>query len=148
METRKPYQSLMSYTWTRYGVYIKVLIIFLITILILRVVLSLRGRARKTKEAATLSPNQIINLNIQPQNAIPCAQKHKVKAKISARLANELKTIIWDMSQQILPSEDDNESRILSVEVENLDGIANWLEKNKHEIEVLQPEELKNKLKS
>ncbi|MBR2209339.1 MAG: WYL domain-containing protein [Synergistaceae bacterium] len=154
METRRPWQSSWDYYCARYGFYIKVLIIFLAAILILRVILSLRGRAKKTKESIAPNNNPVnVNHNfpyapIQPQLASPGAQKYKVKAKISARLADELKNIIWDMSQQIIPSEDESESRILSVEVENLDGIANWLAKNKREIEVLQPEELKNKLNS
>ena len=62
-------------------------------------------------------------------------------------IANELKTITWDISQQILPDDDsDSDKRILSVELENLDKFASWLAKYKDEVEVLEPEELKIKL--
>lgn len=154
METRRPWQSSLNYYLTLYGLYIKIVGILIFLLVVVFIVLKLKNWSKKPKESIAPSNNPVnVNVNlpyapIQPQNAIPGAQKYKVKAKISARLANELKTITWDMSQQILPPEDNSESRILSVEVENLDGIANWLAKNRREVEVLQPEELKNKLNS
>ena len=154
METRKPWQSSLNYYLTLYGLYVKIVVILILVSVVARIILRVKNLAKRPKEAIAPNNNPInVNVNlpyapIQPQLTSPGEQKYKVKAKISARLANELKTITWDMSQQILPSEDDNESRILSVEVENLDGIANWLAKNRREVEVLQPEELKNKLNS
>ena len=150
IESRRPWQSSLSYAWTLYGFYFKILIIFLAVILILRIFLSLRGHSKKSKEAA--SSGSVVNINLAPNAPyqIPAAapvQKYNVKAKISTRLASELKTINWDISQKILPSDDDSDSRILEVELENLDGIAKWFAKNKNEVEILQPEELKAKLK-
>ena len=150
IESRRPWQSSLSYAWTLYGFYFKILIIFLAVILILRIFLSLRGHSKKSKDAA--SSGSVVNINLAPNAPyqIPAAapvQKYNVKAKISTRLASELKTINWDISQKILPSDDDSDSRILEVELENLDGIAKWFAKNKNEVEILQPEELKAKLK-
>ena len=150
IESRRPWQSSLSYAWTLYGFYFKILIIFLAVILILRIFLSLRGHSKKSKDAA--SSGSVVNINLAPNAPyqIPAAapvQKYNVKAKISTRLASELKTINWDISQKILPSDDDSDTRILEVELENLDGIAKWFAKNKNEVEILQPEELKAKLK-
>ena len=148
IETRKPWQSFFNYYWNLYGFYFEIFIVFLFAVLILRIILSLRNSAKKSKDSSA-PQGTVINLNISPnnmpqiQNATP-TKKYKVKAKISPKIANELKTTTWDISQQILPSDDDSENRIFSVELENLDKIAAWISKNKNDIEVLEPEELKS----
>lgn len=144
IETRQPYQSSISYYGTLYGFYFRIFVIIIAVLIILKIVLSFKKGSKQTP-AAQNNP-VVINIPSQPYPAMPTepVKKIKITAKISPRLADELKTITWDVSQKILPSDDGG--RILSVEVENLDNIASWLSKYKNEIEILQPEELKRKL--
>ncbi|MBQ7197564.1 MAG: WYL domain-containing protein [Synergistaceae bacterium] len=151
IETRRPWQSGLSYAWILYGFYFKIVIVLLLLFFAVRVVFSLKNRPKKSKEQAQPGASSVVNINIPSYmpTQIPTStpdKKYKVKAKISAKLASELKTITWDISQQILPSNDDSDNRILSVELETLDEIAAWIAKNKNDIEVLQPEELKERL--
>ncbi len=65
-----------------------------------------------------------------------------MELRVSHALAQQLRTIMWDSSQRVLPSDDD-QSWILSVYLETLDDIARWIARNASYIEILRPEELK-----
>ena len=76
--------------------------------------------------------------------AVPAGPSaYAVKLKVSAALAPELSTISWNMTQTVLPCDEESGARILSVQMENLDGIARWAARHAEDIEVLQPEELR-----
>lgn len=152
IESRRPWQGALAYYITLYSFYVKIFVFIILALIALRIVMGIiRMGKRKKERAAAQSEHSVINVNIPAyqQQPMPVTKnKIKVRAKISMNVANELKTITWDISQQILPDDDDNDSdkRILIVELENLDKFASWLAKYKNEIEVLQPEELKIKL--
>lgn len=138
-ESRRPYLSAISYWWILYGIYVKAVILLLFALFIARLVYVIKRRKKAEKNSQLQNERPVI-INIPGQKE---SKKYKVKAKISAGLVEELRTITWDISQQILPVGDGSKDRILSVELESLDDIARWFIENKNCVEVLQPEELK-----
>jgi len=143
-ESRKPYLSEISYFWILYGVYVKVIILFVIMLFVFRVAYFIKKYKNKEKDNPVSNANPVVNITVPP-TIYPQMQgkKYKVKAKISPELIEELRTITWDISQQILPPGDGSKARILSVELESLDDIARWFVENRNCVEVLEPEELK-----
>ena len=148
-DSRVPWQSPFAYWWTLYGFYVKAVITLLILLPVLRLLLSLRNRTKK--EPAIPGASSVVNINIPsyPSAPLPPAmsgngagKKHKVKLLVSSGLAPQLNTITWDISQKILPV-GDSDSRILSVELDDLSDITRWIAGNSANIEVLQPDELK-----
>ena len=142
-ESRRPWLSKFSYFWILYGFYVKSIILLIILLVVIRLVFIIKDRSKKEKKQPTQNQTPVVNINIPSYPEQINRKKYKVKAKISASLVNELKTITWDISQQILPAGDGSKDRILSVELESLDDITRWFVENKNCVEVLQPEELK-----
>ena len=139
--SRKPWLSSISYFWALYAIYFKIALVLFFVIFISIIIL--RFKRLRSKKIMLVSP-QLKQINDLPQIQTMPAKKYKIKLKISPKIANELKTITWDISQQLLPSEnpDDKYNRLFSVELENLDAFASWLANYKNDFQVLQPDEL------
>ena len=70
-------------------------------------------------------------------------KKFEVKLKIAPALVDDARRITWDVSQTLTPADDDYEARILYVRLDSLDDIKRWVMNHRENIQVLQPDELK-----
>ncbi|MCR4819293.1 MAG: WYL domain-containing protein [Fretibacterium sp.] len=152
-EAREPWQGAWEYRWSRYGFYVVAAFVALIAAALLRPLVSLvrlfsgkKGRKEKEgteKTAASPLPVVINFPQVMPGGFPTGPSAYAVKLKVSSALAPELSTISWNMTQTVLPCEEEVGARILSVQMDNLDGIARWVARHAEYIEVLQPEDLR-----
>ena len=153
-EAREPWQGAWEYRWSRYGFYVIAAIVALIAAALLRPLVSLvrlfserkerKGQEKEAVEKAVTPPPVVINFPQVLPGGFPAGPSaYTVKLKVSAALAPELSTISWNMTQTVQPCDEESGARILSVQMENLDGIARWAARHAEDIEVLQPEELR-----
>ena len=142
-EARKPYQGIWEYRWAKYNAYVFMalgLLFFAILLKGLLPVLILRSRDKNVVIYNTLPTPQ-------PNNNYNGDRKFSVMLRISPELVEDVRRIVWDMSQTLTPAEDDNNARILSVKLDSLDEIKRWILRHRDNIEILQSEELKHELK-
>ena len=151
-ESREPWQGAWEYRWSKYGFYVTTAILALIAAALLRPLLGLlrllMGRRKKPEPAGpagAIVPPVVINFpQAMAAGGLPAQPSaYAVRLKVSAALAPELSTISWNMTQTVLPSDDGSGARILSVRLDELDGIARWAARHAEDIEVLHPEELR-----
>ena len=151
-EAREPWQGAWEYRWSRYGFYVIAVVVALVAAALLRPIVSLvrffagrkeRNRKEAVEKTVTLPPVVINFPPVMPGGFSPQPSAYAVKLKVSAALAPELSTISWNMTQTVLPCDEESGARILSVQMESLDGIARWAARHGEDIEVLQPEELR-----
>ncbi|MCR5347691.1 MAG: WYL domain-containing protein [Fretibacterium sp.] len=151
-ESRAPWQGVWEYRWSRYGFYIIAAVVALIAAMLLRPLISLvrffAGRKEHNKKEShekNITPTPfVINFpQIVPAGYSTGSPAYAVKLKVSEALAQDLSTISWNMTQTVLPCDEDSGARILSVQMEDLGGIARWVARHREDIEVLQPEELR-----
>ena len=152
-DPREPWQGKWEYRWSKYGFYLLAAIGTYILIIVFRFawklfVLSSSVGSRIKDRDVTINLAQPSAPPPPRQEALPSPRSgHEVRLRASAALAPQLSTIMWNSSQRILPSKD-GQSWILSVTLEDLDEIAQWISRNEGEIEVLQPDSLKRAVRS
>ncbi|MBQ6773121.1 MAG: WYL domain-containing protein [Synergistaceae bacterium] len=140
-ESRRPWQSVWEFRWSKYSVYIYFVIAALLLAVFARI---LRPFWRSDK--ADKDSNQVViynNTNNDSKHEIDSdSKKFEVKLKILPALIDDVRRITWDVSQTLTPDDDDDNARILYVRLDSLDDIKRWVMKHRENIQVLQPEEL------
>lgn len=142
--SRQPWMSEWQYAWAKYKMYIIIAIAALFAAILARILIPLfRGRTQALPQS---SQPVIITMPPQPQPIQPVqvVKKYEVKLIISPEFIAEARNAQWDISQTLIPSEDNSGNYVFSAELESLDKISRWIMNHRSSIEVLQPEELKH----
>ena len=147
-ESRVPWQGAWAYRWAKYSFYAFAAIGLYLLYRILRFI---RGLFPNLSPAAPVrrrphvvpSSSRLPALDVEaaPLRALP-NMGYRVRLRVEHALARQLRTIMWDSSQRVTPSEDD-QAWILTVHLETLDEMARWIARNAGYIEIIEPEELR-----
>ncbi len=145
-DSRVPWMSEWQYTFAKYKMYLIIGAVILFALAAVKMILPLfRGQTQalpQTSQPVIITmPTPQQPTQIQPVNII---KKYEVKLIISPEFAEEVRKSQWDISQTLIPADDDSGNYVFSAELESLDNISRWVGRHKESITVLQPEELKN----
>ena len=145
-DSREPWQSVWEYRWSKYGIYVIIAGAVLFMAVLARILLPMfRGRTQaltQTAQPVIIMPPQVQPQAPQPQPVI--VKKYEVKLMISPEFVAEAGRAQWDMTQTLIPAQDNSGKYVFRAELENLGDISRWIGRHKDSIEVLQPEELKH----
>ena len=145
-DSREPWQSVWEYRWSKYSSYVIIAAGVLFLAVLAKILLSMfRGRTQAMPQSS--QPVIIMPPQIQPQ--APQVQpvimkKYEVKLVISPEFVAEARKAQWDITQTLIPAQDDSGKYVFRAELETLGDISHWIGRHKDSIEVLQPEELKH----
>ena len=145
-DSREPWQSVWEYRWSKYSSYVIIAAAVLFLAVLAKILLSMfRGRTQAMPQSS--QPVIIMPPQIQPQ--APQVQpvimkKYEVKLVISPEFVAEARKAQWDITQTLIPAQDDSGKYVFRAELETLGDISHWIGRHKDSIEVLQPEELKH----
>ncbi len=143
-DSRVPWMSEWQYTFAKYKMYLIIGAVILFVLAVVNKILPLfRGRTQalqQTSQPVIITMPPVQQTQLQPVNII---KKYEVKLIISSEFAAEARKAQWDMTQTLIPSDDDSGNYVFSAELETLDNISRWIGRHKEDITVLQPEELK-----
>ena len=152
-ESRIPWQGEWAYRWAKYGFYafaaVGLYLLFLVLRLIQRLFSAVTPAAPVRRRARAPRQPEVVKAEIVPP-AVPAAlpsRGYSVRLRCDQTLAPQLRTILWDSSQRVLP-DDDGRSWVLSVHLENLRDITPWVARNASHIEILEPRELRGPVRS
>lgn len=143
-DSRVPYMSEWQYTFAKYKMYIIIGAVMLFVLAVLKMLMPLfRGRTQTLPQAS--QPLIITMPTPQPTPLQPViVKKYEVKLIISPEFVAEARKAQWDISQTLIPSDDDSGNYVFSAELDTLENISRWVGRHKESITVLQPEELKH----
>ena len=143
-DSREPWQSDWEYRWSKYGIYVIIAGAVLFMAVLARLLLPMfRGKTQPVPQ--TSQPVIIMPPQIQPQAPQPViVKKYEVKLVISPEFVAEARKAQWDITQTLIPAQDDSGKYVFKAELESLGEISRWIGRHKDSIEVLQPEELKH----
>ena len=141
-ESRKPWQSVWEFRWAKYSIYIYFVIALLVLAIFARILRPL-WKSDKPDSRQVVIYNNTHDLS---RNEQLNSKKFEIRLRIAPALIDEVRRITWDVSQTLTPDDEDNEARILCVRLDSLDEIGRWVMKNRENIQVLQPEELREQL--
>lgn len=143
-DSRVPWMSEWQYTFAKYKMYLIIGAVILFVLAVVNKILPLfRGRTQAlppTSQPVIITMPPVQQTQLQPVNII---KKYEVKLIISSEFAAEARKAQWDITQTLIPSDDDSGNYVFSAELETLDNISRWIGRHKEDITVLQPEELK-----
>lgn len=144
-DSRVPWMSEWQYMFAKYKMYIIMAGGVVFVLFILKMVLPLfRGRTQTLPQS---SQPVIITMPTQPAQLPPViVKKYEVRLIISPEFVAEARKSQWDISQTLIPADDDSGNYVFSAELEKekLDTISRWVGRHKESITVIQPEELKH----
>lgn len=145
-DSRVPWMSEWQYTFAKYKMYLIIIGAAILALLVLKIVLPLfRGRTQTLPQGS-----QPVIITMPPQSVQPAplqpviVKKYEVKLIISPEFVAEARNAQWDISQTLIPVDDDSGKYVFRAELENLSDISRWIGRHKDSITVLQPEELKH----
>ena len=148
-DSRVPWLSGFEYQLSKYGFYLKIAGIIIILAIIARIIMPMFRK--KTQTVLQTQPQVIIMPpQVQPQNAQVqpvIIKKYDVKLIISPDFVSQARNTQWDMTQTLIPANDERGNYIFSAKLENLDNISRWIKQNENSIKILEPEELKQFIK-
>lgn len=143
-DSRVPYMSEWQYTFAKYKMYIIIGAVMLFVLAVLKMLMPLfRGRTQTLPQSS--QPVIITMPTPQPTPLQPViVKKYEVKLIISPEFVAEARKAQWDISQTLIPSDDDSGNYVFSAELDTLENISRWIRRHKESITVLEPEELKH----
>ena len=143
-DSRVPYMSEWQYTFAKYKMYIIIGAVMLFVLAVLKMLMPLfRGRTQTLPQSS--QPVIITMPTPQPTPLQPViVKKYEVKLIISPEFVAEARKAQWDISQTLIPSDDDSGNYVFRAELDTLENISRWVGRHKESITVLEPEELKH----
>lgn len=143
-DSRVPWMSELQYTFAKYKMYIIIGAVILFALAVVKMLMPLfRGRTQTLPQSS--QPLIITMPTPQPTPLQPViVKKYEVKLIISPEFVAEARKAQWDISQTLIPSDDDSGNYVFSAELDTLENIARWVGRHRESITVLEPEELKH----